>query len=70
MADYILEGIDMVLAKYQKELKTAQKKGGESDTTPNKPRTQRQTPESHPFLAHPFSETGAIYSRPFSQSIK
>ncbi|MGA2956111.1 MAG: ribbon-helix-helix domain-containing protein [Thermodesulfobacteriota bacterium] len=27
-SDYIREGIDMVLAKYQKELKTAKKKGG------------------------------------------
>lgn len=29
MADYIREGVDLVLAKYQKELKRAKKKGGE-----------------------------------------
>ncbi|MBU1209267.1 MAG: ribbon-helix-helix domain-containing protein [Proteobacteria bacterium] len=28
-ADFIREGIDMVLSKYQKEIKKAQKKGGE-----------------------------------------
>jgi hypothetical protein len=27
MADYIREGVDMVLARYQKELKKAKKKG-------------------------------------------
>jgi hypothetical protein len=29
VADYIREGIDMVLARYQKELKKSQKKGGD-----------------------------------------
>lgn len=29
MSEYMREGIDMVLAKYQKELKKAKKKGGE-----------------------------------------
>lgn len=29
VADYIREGIDLVLAKYQKELKKSKKKGGE-----------------------------------------
>jgi hypothetical protein len=29
MADYIREGIDMVLAKYRKDLKKTKKKGGE-----------------------------------------
>ena len=28
-ADYIREGLEMVFAKYQKELKKAKKKGGE-----------------------------------------
>jgi hypothetical protein len=29
MSDYVREGIDLILAKYQKELKKARKKGGE-----------------------------------------
>ncbi len=29
MADYIREGIDMVLLKYQKDLKKTKRKGGE-----------------------------------------
>ena len=29
MSDYIREGVDLILAKYQKELKKAKKKGGE-----------------------------------------
>ncbi len=29
MADYIREGIDMVLSKYRKDLKKTKKKGGE-----------------------------------------
>lgn len=29
-ADYIREGLEMVFAKYQKELRSAKKKGGES----------------------------------------
>jgi len=29
MSEYMREGIEMVLAKYQKELKKAKKKGGE-----------------------------------------
>ena len=28
MADYVREGVDLVLDKYQKELRKAQKKGG------------------------------------------
>jgi hypothetical protein len=36
MGDYIREEIDMVLVKYQQELESAKKKGGEMRTIPDR----------------------------------